>query len=165
MGAIRDYNRIVALNPKEAIAYFNRAVLPVIALNYDSTCSPLAITIINNSALYPAADFSWYKNGVLFSNSSALQQFDTLYADQIDSAYTFKLVVFSCNRYDSVSETVIVHQANFAPVLYADTFQNCMFVPFRFSASVIPNCIDICIHIICFKCWDSGVSQPNILQI
>ncbi|MES2621216.1 MAG: hypothetical protein V4615_10220, partial [Bacteroidota bacterium] len=74
--------------------YFNRAVLPVIALNYDSTCSPLAISIINNSALYPAADFFWYKNNVLFSTTPNLQQIDTLYADRADSAYTFKLVVF-----------------------------------------------------------------------
>jgi gliding motility-associated-like protein len=134
--------------------YFNRAVLPVIALNYDSTCSPVAITIINNSALYPAASFQWYKNGALFSNSSALQQIDTLYADQLDSAYTFKLVIFSCNRYDSVSETVVVHQANFAPAIYADTFQSCVFDPFRFSASVIPNCI------ITYNFGDGSFTQP-----
>lgn len=134
--------------------YFNRAVLPVIALNYDSVCSPLAITIINNSALYPAADFYWYKNNVLFSTSSTLQQIDTLYADQTDSAYTFKLVVFSCNRYDSVSQTVIVRQANFVPALYADTFHNCVFDPFLFSASVIPGCI------VTYDFGDSTFSQP-----
>ncbi len=134
--------------------YFNRAVVPVIALNYDSTCSPLAITIINNSAQYPAATFWWYKNNVLFSTSSAVQQYDTLYANQFDSAYTFKLVVFSCGRYDSVSEMVIVRQANFAPALYADTFQNCVFVPFRFSASVIPNCV------VTYDFGDGNFSQP-----
>ena len=134
--------------------YFNRAVLPVIALNYDSTCSPLAITIINNSAIYPAADFFWYKNNVLFSTSGNLQQIDTLYADQADSAYTFKLVVFSCNRYDSVSQTVVVRQSNFAPALYADTFYNCVFDTFRFSASVIPNCI------VTYNFGDGSFSQP-----
>ncbi len=147
-----SYPGCAAINDSKPICFFPGAQA-LMDLNYDSVCSPLPITLINNSISAVGASFEWFRNDTLFSTSNTLEQFDTLYAYASDVTYTFKLRVFSCGRYDSIVKQVIVHSADFSPAIYTDAFQKCVYEDFHFSSSTVPGCS------VTYDFGDGGITQ------
>lgn len=114
----------------------------LIALDYDSLCSPLILRIINNSIVSPSgATFQWYKNGTLFSNTANLIQYDTIRADIDPVTVEYLLIAFSCGIYDTTKQSITIYPADFIPAIYVDSRQGCVNAPFTFSSSVVPGCL------------------------
>lgn len=123
------------------IVVVSPATQAAMALNFDSVCSPVYLTISNNSIVSSSgASFKWYKNNVLIDTSSIRNFYDTIVTNDTPVIITYKLVAFSCGRFDSVSKTITVYPPDFSPAIYADTFNACVYVPFTFSASPIQGC-------------------------
>ncbi|HRP38273.1 MAG: gliding motility-associated C-terminal domain-containing protein [Chitinophagales bacterium] len=119
----------------------NPATKAFIALNYDSVCSPVTLKISNNSIVSTTGTttYEWYKNDVLIP-SATKDFYDTIIADPDPVMITYKLIVTSCSKIDSVSKTITVYPADFSPAAYVASFQGCVGAPFYISASGILNC-------------------------
>ncbi|HRG87535.1 MAG TPA: gliding motility-associated C-terminal domain-containing protein [Chitinophagales bacterium] len=123
--------------------HFYPATQALMALDYDSACSPMAVTIINNSIVSSlGASYQWFKNGVRWDSTDMRihQQYDTLNAFSNDTTYTFMLVVYSCGQYDTVVQSIVVHPVDFTPVIYTSLPNPCRFQEIMLSASAIPGC-------------------------
>ncbi|MFN8322855.1 MAG: PKD domain-containing protein [Chitinophagales bacterium] len=119
---------------------FYPATQAIADIDFDSVCSPLPVTIINNSIVGPGATYQWFKNGVLFSTTNAPLQQDTLNAYTTDTTYTYMLVVNSCGANDTVYQAVTVHPVNFTPVLYVSSLSPCRYDTILYWTSPITGC-------------------------
>lgn len=136
--------------------YYYPGTKAILALAYDSACSPLSVTILNNSIVSSSgARYQWLKNGVIVDSVGVLRREDTLYATNADKTDTFSLIVCSCGKCDTAIETITVHPVNFTPVVYVSSFSPCRFEKVTFSAAPIPGCT------VAYNFGD-GISTPPV---